>query len=239
MKIGILVTGRIDDPHVNDHVGYAHMFQQLFEKADVQFEYDVFNVVDDQWPRSIDACDAWLITGSAHGVYENTTWMQILKKWVIHSYEHGIPIVGICFGHQIIAEAFSGKVEKFSGGWGLGPQIYQLNNYVLDGKPHIQLNAVHQDQVVEKPSNATCIASSSFCENAILKYGDTILTIQAHPEFTNEYEKDLLDLHKGKAIPLEPSQLALNKLEEQPQRMDDLRVARWMADIMLNQVKQS
>jgi GMP synthase-like glutamine amidotransferase len=232
MKIGILVVGHIDAPHFETHVGYAHMFKSLFQNAGVVFEYDVFNVIDDQWPEYIDSCDGWLITGSASGVYDNKPWMQKLKKWIIHSHEQGIPMVGICFGHQIIAEAFAGKVEKYSGGWSVGPQAYTLKNQELEGKTEILLNAVHQDQVIEMPKNATRVASSSFCENAILKYGDSILTIQAHPEFSNEYEKDLLSFHKGNAIALAPCEAALDKMEATPKIMDHLPIARWMARIL-------
>lgn len=232
MKLGILVTGHIDEPHFDQYVNYSHMFQSLFHKAGVDFEYATYDVCEEQWPASVNECDAWLITGSASGVYDDTPWMGKLKKWIIHSHEQGIPMVGICFGHQIIAAAFAGKVEKYSGGWGVGPHTYQLNDMTLDGLTEVRLNAVHQDQVIEKPINARCLASSEFCENAILMYGDSILTIQAHPEFTNEYERDLLDFHKGKAIALAPSQMALDTMKASPQVMDDLAVARWMGRVL-------
>ncbi|MFT5592410.1 MAG: GMP synthase-like glutamine amidotransferase [Oceanicoccus sp.] len=232
MIIGILVTGHIDQPHVDNYVGYAQMFQQLFKKADVTFEYAVFNVIDDEWPQYIDSCDGWLITGSASGVYDNTPWMQKLKKWIIHSHEQNVPMVGICFGHQIIAEAFAGKVEKYSGGWGVGPHQYQLHNILLEGKSEIKLHAVHQDQVTKKPLNAVCLASSPFCVNAILAYGDTILTVQAHPEFTKQYAVDLLSLHQGSAISHEVADLALGTLKTEYD-VDDLVVARWMARVFL------
>lgn len=86
--------------------------------------------------------------------------------------------------------------------------------------------------MIEKPSNATCVASSSFCENAILTYGDKILTVQAHPEFTSEYELALLNMHKGKEIALDPSENALERMRNSPQIMDDLAVARWMARVL-------
>lgn len=237
MKIGILVTGHIDDEHTETHVGYAHMFQQLFKKVGADFEYEIFNVIDDQWPQYVDSCDGWLITGSASGVYENTPWMQKLKKWIVHSHEQGMPMVGICFGHQIIAEAFAGRVEKYTGGWSLGPQIYDLNGLTVEGMSHLKLNAVHQDQVVEKPENARCVGSSDFCQYAMLTYGDDILTIQAHPEFTLKYENALLDYHKGNAIALEPAAKALESLSSFDHKMDDEIVARWMMQIFKN--KQS
>ncbi|NVK37301.1 MAG: glutamine amidotransferase [Gammaproteobacteria bacterium] len=232
MKLGILVTGHIDEPHFDEYVNYSHMFQQLFKKAGEHFEYASYDVCEEQWPSSVNECDAWLITGSASGVYDDTPWMGKLKKWIVHSHEQGIPMVGICFGHQIIAAAFAGKVEKYQGGWGVGPYTYQLNDLELCGLKEIRLNAVHQDQVIHKPVNARCVGRSDFCENAILMYGDSILTIQAHPEFTNEYEKDLLELHKGNAIALEPSQIALDDMNDNPKTMDDLAVAKWMARVL-------
>lgn len=232
MKIGILVTGHIDEPHIENYGGYAQMFKRLFSAAGVTFEYEVFYVIDDQWPDYIDSCDGWLITGSASGVYDNTPWMQKLKKWIIHAHEQHIPMVGICFGHQIIAQAFAGTVEKYSQGWGVGPHCYQLNDFLLEGKGEIQLHAVHQDQVIKKPLNAVCLASSQFCENAILAYGNTILTVQAHPEFTKEYAIDLLEFHQGHAISQEPAQQALAKLKSN-YSVDDMAVARWMARVFL------
>ncbi|MFY0642331.1 MAG: glutamine amidotransferase [Bermanella sp.] len=232
MKIGLLVTGHIDEPHIENYDGYAQMFKHLFEAAGVTFEYEVFYVIDDQWPDYIDSCDGWLLTGSACAVYDNTPWMQKLKKWIIHAYEQDIPMVGICFGHQIIAQAFAGKVEKYSGGWGVGPHKYQLNDILLEGKSEIQLNAVHQDQVIKKPLNAVCLGRSDFCENAILAYGNTILTVQAHPEFTREYITDLLEFHQGSAISPEPAQKALDKLKNS-YYVDDMAMARWMASVFL------
>jgi len=103
-------------------------------------------------------------------------------------------MVGICFGHQIIAQALGGKVEKFSKGWAVGRQTYNW-----DGE-EISLNAWHQDQVTERPEGAVPVASNDFCENAALVYGDRAFTVQAHPEF-NAKEIDGLIATRGGPVP--------------------------------------
>jgi GMP synthase (glutamine-hydrolysing) len=97
-------------------------------------------------------------------------------------------MVGVCFGHQIIAKALGGKVEKFEGGWVVGRQTYTDKN----GK-QITLNAYHQDQVVAPPTCATDVSGNAFCENAILTYSDKAYTMQPHPEFSTQYIRDLID----------------------------------------------
>jgi GMP synthase (glutamine-hydrolysing) len=95
-------------------------------------------------------------------------------------------LVGICFGHQIIAQALGGKVEKSDKGWAVGHQTY------FYGDTPIGANAWHQDQVVALPEGADVIAGNDFCEYAALSYGGRILTMQPHPEFTDEFVEGML-----------------------------------------------
>jgi GMP synthase-like glutamine amidotransferase len=104
-----------------------------------------------------------------------------------------VPVVGICFGHQIVAQAMGGKVEKFAGGWAVGPTEYDF------GGQSVTLNAWHQDQVVKLPEGAKVIATNDFCANAALLYDDRALTIQAHPEFRPDFIEALID-HRGKGV---------------------------------------
>ena len=127
----------------------------------------------------------------------------------------------MCFGHQIIAQALGGKVEKFQGGWTIGPQTYDW-----DGS-HWLLNAWHQDQVIKRPSRATNHGGNQFCENAILVYGDRAFTMQPHPEFRKPMIDALIKYRAQGIIPNQQIALAAQGLDA---ANDDMK----MADMIAN-----
>jgi GMP synthase-like glutamine amidotransferase len=192
MKIGILQTGHAPDEVRGDLGDYADMFERLLDGHNFSFER--WDVVDGSFPDGPLAADGWLITGSRHGVYEDHDWIAPLEDLIRQIAASGRPLVGVCFGHQIVAQALGGRVEKFQGGWAVGPQSYDFGDETL------VLNAWHQDQVVELPEGAQVIASNNFCENAALVIGDNVLTIQPHPEFTAEMMAGLIEYRAG-AVP--------------------------------------
>ena len=189
MRIGILQAGHSPD-ELRETVGdYGEMFTHLL--GGHGFDFEIFSVVDGIFPPDLDAADGWLITGSKHGAYEDHDWIPPLEQLVRDIRDKGQPLVGVCFGHQIVAQALGGKVEKFDGGWSIGRQEYKFEDETL------ALNAWHQDQVTELPDGAEVIASTDFCANAALIYGDKILTIQPHPEFTAPLVAGLIE-HRGR-----------------------------------------
>ena len=195
MKIGILQTGHAPDELLEELGDYADLFEKLL--AGQGFEFVTYNVVDLQFPDAITDCDGWLITGSKHGAYEDHAFIPPLEAMIRDIYAANIPLVGVCFGHQIIAQALGGKVEKFKNGWAVGRQTYDWN-----GKP-VALNAWHQDQVTTRPDTATAVATNAFCENAALVYGDRIFTVQAHPEFDAQFIGGLAK-HRGPGVVPDP-----------------------------------
>lgn len=205
MKIGILQTGHSPD-EVRGALGdYSDMFARLL--GGHGFDFVTFNVVDGQFPAGPDDADGWLITGSKHGAYEDHPWIPPLEDLIRAIRDAGKPLIGVCFGHQIIAQALGGKVEKFAGGWAVGPTNYDFGDEIMT------LNAWHQDQVTVLPEGAKVLASNDFCANAALAYGDTILTIQPHPEFGKPLIQGLITHRAPGVVPADQIAAARDKLD--------------------------
>ncbi len=201
MLIGILVTGHALDELIETRGDYDKIFGDFL--AQHGFASKAWFVVDEDYPESPADADGWIITGSKHGAYEDHPWIPPLEDFIRAVYADGRPMVGICFGHQIIAQAMGGKVVKFDQGWAVGHTDYQI-----DGND-LRLLAWHQDQVVERPDGATVIGSNAFCENAALLYDNRMLTIQPHPEFDSEILEKLIEL-RGAGV-VEPDRLSAAK----------------------------
>lgn len=188
MLIGILNCGhfaqRVGAPVRDYDTLYAEML------AGHGFEFRCWHVVDMDFPDSIRDADGWLLGGSRHGVYDDLPFIEPLKDFVREAYKAGVPVAGVCFGHQLIAEALGGKVEKFDGGWGMGHTDYDFEGETLT------LNAFHQDQIVAPPPEARTVATSPFCKYAALAYKGPAYSVQAHPEFT---EADMALLYEARA----------------------------------------
>ena len=191
MKIGILQTGKSHQSLLDKFGDYPDLFKTFLDSED--FVFETYPVLEMIFPKSSDECDGWLITGSRHGVYENHEWLPPLREFIKRIYKNKTPLVGICFGHQIIAQALGGVVEKFKGGWCVGATKYKF------GDKDVTLNAWHQDQVIVPPANAKTVMTNEFCKFAGLKYDEKIITFQPHPEFNSDYVDGLIE-NRGRGI---------------------------------------
>lgn len=219
MKIGILLVGRASEDLVEKYGTYAEMLIALINSEGQTFEFKTFNILDSVFPENHSVCDGWIVTGSPHGVYEDHPWIPTVSQLINDIYNANMPIFGVCFGHQLIAQALGGRVEKSIKGWGLGLHTYEINNkadYMGNLSEEVTLNICHQDQVLEVPEGATIYARSQFCENAGFYIKDKVLTMQAHPEFLVDFIKALLNARRDITIPKEFVDPALVKLNSYP-----------------------
>ncbi|HAT84527.1 MAG TPA: GMP synthase [Rhizobiales bacterium] len=211
--IGILETGLVPEELVEKHSSYPDMFTNLLQSdVPTDWKFRAYSPVQGDFPGDVMDCDAWLITGSKFGAYEDYDWIHRLRGFLTEAYEKDRAIVGICFGHQILAEALGGKVIKSSKGWGCGAHVYdwtdkpdwmQKAEQSLPSREEgsFAIQAYHQDQVVDLPRDANVIAKSDFCYYAALAYQDKAISFQGHPEFSPDYSSDLFSLRKGVGLP--------------------------------------
>jgi len=197
MKIGILETGEAPEA-LRDQGSYPAMFMRLLDGHG--FDFATYSVLHMDFPASVRDCDGWLITGSRHGVYEDHAFIAPLEALIRDAMAAGLPVVGICFGHQIMAQAMGGHVAKFPGGWVAGPTRYDFDEGTLT------LNAWHQDQVLTPPPGARTLASNAGCAHAALAYGDLGFSVQAHPEYDDRFIRGLVE-HRARGV-LPPDLLA-------------------------------
>lgn len=207
MRIGILEASEVDERLHHHNRNYTEMFADLLKGHGFEFvKYDAYRGELPEDPRE---CDGWIIGASRHGVYDDLPWIAPLEDFVRAVYAAKVPLVGICFGHQIMAKALGGKVVKSDKGWGAGVQRYRSE----ETGGEIAILASHQDQVVEKPAGAKVIASSEFCEFAGLAYDGPALSYQPHPEFSREFMAGILNMRRGQSYSHEFAEARLAEMD--------------------------
>ena len=235
MKIGILNADAVPPQLAEDYGQYADMFQSILEpileSEDPQLEFVAYNVKEGQYPADIDEVDAYLITGSKSSVYDDEAWIRQLADFVRHLHQRRKKLVGICFGHQMVAHALGGKAEKSDKGWGLGAHGARFSRKPgwHDGEgEEFHLLVSHQDQVTEPAPGTVVLAGSDFCENAVCQLGEHVLTFQGHPEFSREFTEGLLNIRR-QAVGEDNYARAMASLS---QPVDRGRVAHWIVNFL-------
>jgi GMP synthase-like glutamine amidotransferase len=227
MKLTIIQIDQTPHHMRSDFHRYEPQFANLFAAVDSGFEFEICHILDGEAVPDPGKLEAIIITGSKCGVYDNPVWIEPLRAFIRASFAARTPMLGVCFGHQIIADALGGDVRKSEKGWGLGRQEYDLVSPpgFMDALPdRVALPASHQDQVIVPPSSARTFLTSPFCEHAGLIY-DTgrIVTLQAHPEFDLPYARGLVEERRGD--PLSDTQVA-SILASLDRPMDSFAMAR-------------
>ena len=184
--VTIIETGLVSPKNRELYGSFPQMFERMIGAADPSVTFDTVGIPAGEPLPDIGGLEAILITGSVAGVYDGFDWIAPLEEFVRAAHENHVPMVGVCFGHQLIAQALGGTVRKSEKGFGLGRHVYDVvpDNGLIDG-PQIALACSHQDQVITPPAGTRTILSSDFTPHAGLLYaGGTTLSVQPHPEFS-------------------------------------------------------
>ena len=231
MILGILKTDEVRPQWVARFGEYPDMFIELLRQADPELEFRVYDVEQGEYPADLDEVDAYLITGSKSSVYDDKPWIATLMDFVRELDRRRKKLVGICFGHQLVAQALGGKTEKSAKGWGVGLHTHHFNeapSWHDQQAMDFNILVSHQDQVVRNASGARVLASSGFCENAVCQIGNHILTFQGHPEFVREYSREIMEFRR-EMIGEPVYEGGVASLAVAPQRE---RIARWILSFL-------
>jgi GMP synthase-like glutamine amidotransferase len=234
MKLTIIETGRPPEPIARDFPGYPIMIEALLRSHMPDLMCETVSLVDGGSLPDHHEVTAVMITGSPVGVYDPVPWIEPLKAWIQQAAQFNIPQVGICFGHQIMAEAFGGRAHKAPQGWGLGRHAYNIaaNEPWMPVSDAINVTSLslavsHQDQVLEVPPSARVLAHSPFTPFAALVYDHApALSFQGHPEFCRKFADALIRSRRGTRFPVALADAALESLKEP---LDGNIVASWIS----------
>jgi GMP synthase-like glutamine amidotransferase len=225
LKLGILKTGRPPKACIPQFGTYPDMFAGLLGP---DFSYRTYAADEGELPADPAECDAYLITGGANGAYDPEPWIGQTMDF-LRAAKGRAALVGVCLGHQLMAQAFGGRVIKSPKGWGIGEHAYRLvlrEPWMDQGPATIRLPVSHQDQVVERPPGADVFAASDFTPLAGLVYRDQpAISIQPHPEFAPAYAISLIEARRGGIYPDDQADQAVASFAGHDDR---IRVGGWI-----------
>ncbi|OSM01487.1 glutamine amidotransferase-related protein [Magnetofaba australis] len=235
MEIGYLEAGYAPDVLARKHGDYPTLFRNLFAGEDETIRFTPYRLQDGEFPPSVESADAYLICGSDNSVYENLPWMLQTQAFIRQLHESKRKLIGICFGHQLIAQALGGCVGQAPTGWGMGIkriEVTQRRAWMIPELDAIHLGHSHRDQAVRLPPEAEVVGGNDHCPAGVVTVGDHILTFQGHPEYPRAYSGDILDLYDARVeggLPVEVKRQAQDSLEMEP---DNAVVARWLVNFL-------
>ena len=197
IRLGILQVNHDKSESIGDHFpDDAHRFRDLFDALEQRFSYRVYMTIGDEVPESLDEQDAFLITGSPLSVLDEHSFLPPLYDFIRACDAARKPLIGTCFGHQAIAVALGGKVERAAAGWNVGIETTHFLEdaaFMTDAQRDLGFYVFHEDHVSVLPPQARLIGRGDFCPTAAFAVGDHIMTTQAHPEFTDRFMRAVVD----------------------------------------------
>lgn len=231
LTIGLINCDPLTPPVIEQYGDYPSRFAELFALVSDNICWKVYDATAGELPEDPADCDVYTISGSHFSVYDNEPWIQALLNFIRLLWTEQIKTVGICFGHQAMAKALEGTVDKAPSGWNMGvdeTKVIQKKSWMVPWQQQFNVNVSHQDQVLCLPKTGECLASTTRCPFAMIQFGDNFLAIQGHPEFNSDYTRFLINKRKN-LLQDERYQEFLHSLSYQT---DTGLLARWMMNFL-------
>lgn len=228
MRVGLLECDHVGGRFVDVAGDYADMFDGLFRAHAPEVELVRYDTVAGKLPSDPAECEGYVCTGSRASAYDDEAWIHDLAGFVSAARDAEVPFVGVCFGHQMLAHALGGQVERAPTGWGVGihaVDVLEHAGWMEPGLPTVALQFMHQDQVTALPEGGVLLGRSDHCPVAMFRVGDTMLGLQAHPEFGAAYV-DALMAEREERIGADKVEAARRTLSS---RTDEGTATKWIA----------
>jgi GMP synthase (glutamine-hydrolysing) len=240
LRVGVLLCDHIDDAvQAEGHADYPERYRRLLDPPTAELTAEagggearrpirpvMFDLTTGDMPEDPQQCEGWLIGGSRRDAHADDGFVPTLVRFAAAARQAAVPQVGICFGHQILARALGGTVER-ADGWGAGVHTYE----VVDAAPwmarevtEVAIVASHRDQVTRLPEDAELLLRAAYCPIAGFRIGETVFGVQGHPEFDTALSRTL-SLRRRTTLGEPTASAALDSLRRPP---DNRLVNRWI-----------
>jgi len=218
IKLGILQTNHDKSVEVGDAFpDDAHRFRDMFDAQDDRYQYRIYMTIGGEVPQHLSEQDAFMITGSPLSVLDQHVFSDDLMAFIRKCDAAKKPLMGACFGHQAIALALGGSVERLNSGYNVGIEdtVYQAKRpWMVPDRERLPMYVFHEDAVTELPEGCDLLGSTAGCKNASFAKGNHIFTTQAHPEFSKAFMSSVLKFTES-SIPEEARKAAWDSLERE------------------------